>query len=136
MEDMKMSQWLNGFTAYTEDTNNCFGLAKVYSNMGDLMIIPTTFQGSYSAEITFLDNNAFKLVSANPLRLTLRNNLETWKLTGTVLSFSDNNLKISLTAVEYYVDDDEKLKWDVFKYIHRINGHDHMDETRKNIGME
>ena len=131
-----MTKWFDGFTAFTEDPDDCLGLVKVYSNMSDLMFYSSTSQGSYSAEITFPAANAHKLLPANPLCLTLRKNLETWKLIGQILSSSHDNVKINLTAVEYYVDGDENLKWDVFKNIHRVKGHDFMEETRKNIGMQ
>jgi len=138
-----MIRELNGLTAYTKDEKDCFGLVVVRSNMGDLSVyssIPD--QQIYEAEISFPGNNCLSLLPANPLRLTLRTDdvragqsYETWKITGQVEAFTVNFLKISLSLVEHYIDGDEHIYWDAYKYIHRIDGKDYMEETRKNVGI-
>ena len=139
-----MTKELNGFTAYSDDEKDCFGLVSVRSNMGDLSgCEDASNKHTYEAEISFLEKNCLSLLTANPLRLTLRRNderagqaYEAWKLTGLVSGFSINPLNISLTLVAHYIDGDEHIYWDVFKLIHRIDGKDYMEVTRKNLGME
>jgi hypothetical protein len=134
----------DGFTAYTDDEKNCFGLVEVHSNMHDLLEYDIDAERkSYSAEISFLENNCSSLVTPNfSIHLILRKDersqaCETWKLTGllTQIPAVNNKLTISLSSVQYYVDGDEQIYWDV-KYIHRIRGKDYMEETRKNLAME
>ena len=136
-----MIREFTGLTAYSKDEKDCFGLVIVRSNMGDLSVytvIPN--QQIYEAEISFPGNNCMGLLPANPLRLTLRTDnvragqaYETWKITGQVTAFSINLLKISLSLVEHYIDGVEHIYWEPYKYIHRINGKDYMEETRKNV---
>jgi hypothetical protein len=138
-----MMRELKGFTAYLNDEKDCLGLVDVHSNMGDLSEYTIySIQQSYLAEISFLETNCMSLVPANPLHLTLRNNderpgqkYETWKITGQT-TFPDNVLKINLSLVKHYINGDEHIYWDPYKYIHRINGIDYMEETRKNLAME
>jgi len=139
-----MMRELYGFTAYSDDEKDCFGLVDVLSNMGDLSFytdVPN--QQMYEAEISFSGNNYSRLISTNLLLLTLRTNdvradqpYETWKLAGKATVFPVNLLKITLTKVVHYIDGDEHIYWDKSEYIHRINGKDYMEVTRKNLGME
>jgi hypothetical protein len=139
-----MTREYSGFTAYSDDDKDCFGLVDVLSNMGDLSVYEVASnKPPYKAEIYFSGNDCLRLPPANPFRLTLRRNdertgqaYETWKLIGQATAFPVNPLKISLSSVVHYIDGDEHIYWDVFKPIHRINGKDHMEETRKNLGME
>jgi hypothetical protein len=134
----------SGFTAYSDDDKNCFGLVDVSSNMGDLSVYEVASKKPpYEAEIYFSGHDCSSLLTANPLRLILRRNddragqpCETWKLSGQIKNFSVNPLKITLYSVEHYIDGDEHIYWNVFKPVHRIDGKDHMEETRKNTSLE
>jgi len=128
-----MYKKFNGFTAYEEASNSNLGKVDIYSNM--LGLFNRVFEkGGYKAEIYFLETIAIEF--ANPFRLTLRKDKETWRLTGQGTTFLGNKLTISLSLVEYYIDGDEHIYWDVYKYIHRIHGHDKMKDTRINLGLE
>jgi P2 family phage contractile tail tube protein len=40
---------------------------------------------------------------------------------------------IQLNYVQHFLDGDEILEWDAFKYIYKVNGNDLMAETRQNL---
>jgi len=62
----------SGFTAYSYDGKDCFGLVDVISNMGDLSVYEVASnKPPYKAEIYFSGNDCSSLLTANPLRLTL-----------------------------------------------------------------
>jgi len=43
------------------------------------------------------------------------------------------SITIQLNYVQHFLDGDEVLEWDAFKYIFKVNGNDLMAETRKNL---
>ena len=45
----------------------------------------------------------------------------------------DASITIQLNYVQHFLDGDEILEWDAFKYIYKVNGKDLMAETRQNL---
>jgi len=48
-------------------------------------------------------------------------------------SAGDAQITIQLNYVQHFLDGDEILEWDAFKYIYKVNGKDLMAETRQNL---
>lgn len=62
---------------------------------------------------------------------------ELWKIRGSTRPiYSQDKITISYVVVEHYLDGNEKLLFDNSRCIHRINGIDKMEQTRKNLGIE
>ena len=45
----------------------------------------------------------------------------------------DASITIQLHYVQHFLDGEEILEWDAFKYIYKVNGNDLMAETRQNL---
>jgi P2 family phage contractile tail tube protein len=45
----------------------------------------------------------------------------------------DASITMQVYYVKHWMDGDEKLEWDIFKYIYTVNGKDMMAETRRNL---
>jgi len=45
----------------------------------------------------------------------------------------DAQITIQLNYVQHFLDGDEIIEWDAFKYIYKVNGKDLMAETRQNL---
>jgi len=48
-------------------------------------------------------------------------------------SAGDAQVTVQLNYVQHFLDGDEILEWDLFKYIYKVNGKDLMEETRRNL---
>jgi P2 family phage contractile tail tube protein len=48
-------------------------------------------------------------------------------------SAGEATITIQLNYVQHFLDGDEILEWDAFKYIYKVNGKDLMAETRQNL---
>lgn len=47
----------------------------------------------------------------------------------------DAQITIQLNYVQHFLDGDEILEWDAYKYIYKVNGKDLMSDTRQNLAI-
>ena len=132
-----MQHLYDDFTIYVGKEEKEIGNYPITSNICDKMVFVIPDQKPVIAEIKFNGKEPDGFLD-NPIIVTMRKTepvTETWRFYAQRLSFGVDNIKMSITKIEYYVDGEEKLFWDPLNYIHRILGKDLMAETRKNIGM-
>ena len=133
-----MQHLYDDYTIYVGREEKKIGIFPIKSNMCDKMISAEPTQKPVTAEIKFNGKEPDGFLD-NPIIVTMRKTepvTETWRFYAQRLSFGVDNIKMSITKIEYYVDGEEKLFWDTFMNIHRILGKDLMAETRKNIGID
>jgi P2 family phage contractile tail tube protein len=108
-------------------------VAKIYGALTDYMQVGVTKTLDLRNDVSVISGHGTIRV---PERLVMRGPLSGAPL-GSVEqgSASDSSIVMQVYYMQYFLDGDMVMEWDVMKAIYTVNGVDLLADTRRNIGM-